>query len=67
MKHELFSVWKETPAVTPSTPWKVQFPKGILSFKTKKKATAVADEAKRIAVSIRTEQAGTFVQQEYVL
>ena len=47
LKHELFSVWKENPVFTPSTPWKLQMPNGILSFRTKRKATAVADECKR--------------------
>jgi hypothetical protein len=37
MKKELFSVWKE------GRVWKVQFPKGILSFPTKKEAQRIAD------------------------
>jgi hypothetical protein len=47
MTHELFSVWKND-GFDPKTPWSVQFPKGILSFKTKKKANKVADGAKRL-------------------
>lgn len=65
MKHELFSVWKDGFAT--KTPWSVQFPKGILSFKTKKKATAVANEAKRIAGLSTPDAAAEFIQQEYVL
>ena len=48
MTHELYSVWKEVPAFVAKTPWKLQMPKGILSFATKRKATAVANECKRI-------------------
>ena len=51
MTHELFSVWKEVPAFVAKTPWKLQMPKGILSFKTKKKATAVADQCKALAAT----------------
>jgi hypothetical protein len=50
MTHELYSVWKEVPAFVAKTPWKLQMPKGILSFRTKKLATATANECKRIAV-----------------
>jgi hypothetical protein len=56
MTHELFSVWKEIPAFVAKTPWKLQMPKGILSFKTKKRATAVATECKRIAALPVSEQ-----------
>jgi hypothetical protein len=42
MEHELYSVWKND-GFNPKTPWSVQFPKGILSFKTKKKALAIAN------------------------
>ena len=45
MTHELFSVWKND-GFNPKTPWSVQFPKGIMSFKTKKKATEVAEAFK---------------------
>jgi hypothetical protein len=48
MTHELYSVWKEVPAFVAKTPWKLQMPKGILSTATKRKATAVANECKRI-------------------
>jgi hypothetical protein len=66
MKHELFSVWKND-GFNPKTPWSVQFPKGILSFKTKKKATAIAEEAKRIAATSGNANAETLITQEYVL
>jgi hypothetical protein len=65
MTHELFSVWKND-GFNPKTPWSVQFPKGILSYKTKKKATAVADEAKRIASTSGNDTAETLIRQEYV-
>ena len=41
MKRETYSVWKEFEGKTPV--WKVQMPKGILTFKTKRAAERVAE------------------------
>lgn len=63
MKHELFSVWKENPAFVAKTPWKLQMPKGILSYRTKRQATSVATECKRIAALIGNEQTEIIAQE----
>ena len=47
-QNELFSVWKD-PQGYGKDKWKVQFPKGILSFRTKKVASRIAAEFSKIA------------------
>jgi len=41
----LYEVWKEK--YGSKTLWKVQFPKGIMTFKTKKEATRISEEMKK--------------------
>lgn len=41
MKHEIGDIWKV------EDKWKIQFPKGIMTFKTKKKALLWQEQLKR--------------------
>ncbi len=45
-KRELYEVWKELNGS--KVWWKVQFPKGIMTFRTRKTAMTVADSFKKI-------------------
>ena len=62
MTHELFSVWKD-PQGYGKDKWKVQFPKGILSFRTKKVAARIAAEFSKVAAVSGVENAGVLAQE----
>ena len=48
IKREIGEVWKEHPVFQHKTKWKVQMPKGVASFSTKKAATMYATEFKKV-------------------
>jgi len=62
MKHELFSVWKD-PQGYGKDKWKVQFPLGILSFRTKKVATTIATSFANVAAVSGVENASVLAQE----
>ena len=47
----LFTVWKEDPPFDPKLPWKVQMPRGLMSFRLKRYAVIFADAHKKMLVS----------------